>query len=83
MENNIDTYAHRLSIKNNVCYESAHNAINDSLNRLSDHEYKSEDLVRSAYKHARHKFRKQKGGNINYKNKYLKYKQKYLKLKKQ
>lgn len=80
MENKIDNYAHRLSIKNDVCYESAHNAINSSIDRLQDHNYKTSDIVRSAYKHARHKLKNQKGGN-RYKVKYLKYKAKYLELK--
>lgn len=60
---NLDNYAHRLSIKNNICYESAHNILKDSIDRLADHKYESENMIRSAYKYSRHKLEKQKGGN--------------------
>ena len=62
---NIDNYAHRLSIKNNICYESAHEMLKKSIDRLNDTKYESEDLVRSAYKYSRHKLGNQEGGNNN------------------
>lgn len=51
----IDNYAHRLSVKNDICYESAYNLMKDSIDRLNDHSYESNDLIRSAYKYSRHK----------------------------
>jgi hypothetical protein len=86
MNEDLDKYSHRLSIKNKICYENAYNIINKSLDRLKEKKYESNNIVRSAYKHARKKllkggYRKQKGGN-DYIDKYLKYKEKYLELKK-
>jgi hypothetical protein len=60
---NIDNYAHRLSIKNGICYESAHEMLTKSIDRLNDHKYESEDIIRSAYKYSRHKLDDQSGGN--------------------
>jgi hypothetical protein len=86
MNRDLDKYSHRLSIKNKICYENAYNIINKSLNRLKDKKYESNNIIRSAYKHARKKllkggYNKQTGGN-SYLEKYLKYKEKYLELKK-
>ena len=87
MNDDIDKYSHRLSIKNKICYENAYNIINKSLDRLKNKNYKSDNIIRSAYKHARKKLlkggyiEKQIGGS-NFHDKYLKYKEKYLELKK-
>jgi hypothetical protein len=62
---NIDNYAHRLSVKNSICYESAHNIIKESINRLNNTHYESNDIIRSAYKYSRHKLNKQEGGYNN------------------
>ena len=59
----IDNYAHRLSVKNDICYESAYNMIKDSIDRLNDHKYDSDDLIRSAYKYSRHKLIQDGGSN--------------------
>lgn len=61
----IDNYAHRLSIKNDICYESAYDLIKTSITRLNDYKYDSENLVRSAYKYSRHKLTSQEGGSSN------------------
>lgn len=84
MESNIDKYSHRLSIKNNICYESAREMIEKSVNKIEDKKISSNDIVRTAYKFSRKKMNKdQEGGDQEYyKKKYLKYKQKYLELKK-
>jgi len=63
MDNTMDNYAHRLSVKNDICYESAFNMLKKSIDRLSDHKYKSDDLIRSAYKYARYKLNKIGGSN--------------------
>ena len=60
---NIDNYAHRLSIKNAICYESAYDLLKKSVDRLSEHNYDGDNLIRSAYKYSRHKLEDQSGGN--------------------
>jgi len=60
---NLDNYAHRLSVKNNICYESAHEMMKSSINRLNDTKYESDDLLRSAYKYSRFKLNDQDGGD--------------------
>ena len=82
-EDQIDIYSHRLSIKNKICYENANSLLKKSLKKLKKKKYNSNDIIRSAYKHARIKL--QKGGysdksDDEYLQKYLKYKQKYLEL---
>ena len=59
----IDNYAHRLSVKNDICYESAYNLMKDSIDRLNNHSYESNDLIRSAYKYSRHKLSQDGGAN--------------------
>lgn len=59
----IDNYAHRLSVKNDICYESAYNMMKDSIDRLNNHSYESNDLIRSAYKYSRHKLGQEGGSN--------------------
>ena len=84
MESNIDKYSHRLSIKNNICYESAREVMEKSLARLENKNVSTNDIVRSAYKYSRKKMDdKLTGGDQEYyKQKYLKYKKKYLDFKK-
>ena len=79
----MDKYSHRLSIKNNICYESARDIMEKSVNKLENKNISSNDIVRSAYKFSRKKMDdKFTGGDQEYyKKKYLKYKQKYLNLK--
>ena len=60
---NIDNYAHRLSVRNNICYESAHEILVNSIDRLNERNYTSENLIRSAYKYSRHKLNGQEGGS--------------------
>ena len=62
---NIDNYAHRLSIKNDICYESAHEMLKKSIDRLNNTNYESDNLIRSAYKYSRHKLNSQEGGSKN------------------
>ena len=82
MENNIDKYSDRLSIKNDICYESAREIMEKSLSRLENKHVSSNDIIRSAYKYSRKKMDdKLTGGNPDYYKKYLKYKKKYLDLK--
>lgn len=52
---NIDNYAHRLSVKNNICYESAYDILKGSIDRLNNYSYDSNNIIRSAYKYSRHK----------------------------
>ena len=63
MDNTMDNYAHRLSVKNDICYESAFDMLKQSIYKLSDHKYTSDNLIRSAYKYARYKLNKTGGGN--------------------
>ena len=76
MNTDIDKYAHKLSIRNNICYENATDIINKSIDRLKERNYKTKDLVRSAYKYSRNKISQQQD-SINYKDKYMKYKKLY------
>ena len=73
---NIDKYAHRLSVRDGICYENASDIMNDAIKRLKDRNYKSEDLIRSAYKYSRKKLVDNTQKN-KYKNKYKKYKKLY------
>ena len=78
----LDIYTNRLSVKEGVAYEFAEDIMNNSINRLKDKNYKTDNLIKSAYKYSRNKIKNQKGGNNEYfKEKYLKYKKKYLQLK--
>ena len=62
MTDNIDQYSHRLSLKNDIAYESARNVMEDSINRLKQKNVETDDLERSAYKYSRVKLRNQDGG---------------------
>ena len=42
---NIDNYAHRLSVKNNICYESAYDILKESIDRLNNYSYDSNDIM--------------------------------------
>ena len=77
----LDKYSHRLSIRNNICYENAQEIMKKSLKKIEDIDHKSNNIIRSAYKYSKKHI--QDGGNFdnNYYKKYLKYKQKYMKLK--
>ena len=37
MESNIDKYSHRLSVKNNICYESAREVIEKNVAKLEEY----------------------------------------------
>ena len=63
MIDTMDNYAHRLSVKNDICYENAFNMLKQSINKLSEHKYISDNLIRSAYKYARYKLNKVGGSN--------------------
>ena len=79
----IDKYSHRLSIRNNICYENALDIMKNSLKVLGNKDYEFDNIIRSAYKYSKKDI--QDGGyntNNKYKIKYLKYKYKYLELKK-
>lgn len=78
-EEELDKYSHRLSIKNNICYENAQEIMNKSLKKIEDIDHKSNNIIRSAYKYSR---KKQEGGSNNDYYKYLKYKTKYMVLQK-
>jgi len=65
--NNIDNYAHRLSVKNNICYESAYDILKGSIDRLNNYSYDSNNIIRSAYKYSRYKLNTdndQEGGSL-------------------
>ena len=77
----LDKYSHRLSIRSNICYESAHELLIKSVKKLENVNHKSDNIIRSAYKYSKKNI--QDGGFDDlYYQKYLKYKQKYIKLKK-
>ena len=84
MESNIDKYSHRLSVKNNICYESAREVIEKNVAKLEDKNISFNDITRTAYKKSRKKMHDElTGGDQDfYKKKYLKYKKKYLDFKK-
>ena len=76
MTDTIDEYSHRLSLKNNIAYESARILMENSIDRLKEKDVNSQNIERSAYKYSRIKLiNKQEGGSkinkfykINYKN---------------
>tara|TARA_B110000971_G_C19683699_1_gene352244 strand:- start:247 stop:480 length:234 start_codon:yes stop_codon:yes gene_type:complete len=59
----IDNYSHRLSIKNHISYESARDMLEQSVVRLENYKYNSDNLIRSAYKYSKVKLNKQNGGS--------------------
>tara|TARA_A100001015_G_C14942894_1_gene693354 strand:+ start:916 stop:1161 length:246 start_codon:yes stop_codon:yes gene_type:complete len=77
MESNIDKYSHKLSLKNGICYETARQLIEKTINKIDDNNNTTNEIVKSAYKF---NTKKLKGGDPFY-HKYLKYKKKYLQLK--
>ena len=70
MELNIDKYSHKLSLKNGICYETARELIEKTINKKKDNNNTSKDIVKSAYKL---NTKTLKGGDPFY-HKYLKYK---------
>ena len=68
MENNIDKYSHKLSVKNNISYEIARHEIEKKVNKLEEKHKYDNNLAKSAYKILRNKMN---GGSKNiYKIKY-------------
>lgn len=51
----LDSYCHRLSVKEEIAYEEARNIMLKSIERLKTKEYKSSNIVKSAYKYSRKK----------------------------
>ena len=69
--------SNKLSLKNSICYETARNMIENTINKLEDENDTSNNIAKRAYKINKQSLR---GGDPYY-LKYLKYKEKYLKLK--
>ena len=53
MENNIDKYSHKLSVKNNISYEVARHELERKINKLEDKNVHSNNMAKSAYKDIR------------------------------
>ena len=62
MENNIDKYSHKLSVKNNISYEIARHEIEKKIDKLEEKNKYNNNLVKSAYKILRNKMN---GGSKN------------------
>lgn len=77
MEENIDLYAHKLSTKSDICYETARSQLESYIDKLEEKNYGG-DIIKKAYSLSKKKI--MKGGDPFY-AKYLKYKNKYLDLK--
>ena len=78
----LDNYTNRLSVKEGMAYEYAEDLMKQSMESLKKKKYKSDNLIKSAYKYSRKKISSQQGGSVDLiKQKYLKYKKKYLQLK--
>jgi len=53
MENNIDKYSHKLSVKNNISYEVARHELERKINKLEDKNVHSNNMAKTAYKDIR------------------------------
>ncbi len=62
MENNIDKYSHKLSVRNNISYEIARYEIEKKIDKLEEKNKYNNNLVKSAYKILRNKMN---GGSKN------------------
>jgi len=69
----LDKYSHKLSIKNKIAYEFAEEKLLNTIGRLKEKKYKSNNMVKSAYKYSRNR-KLYSGGNIikKYKINYIK-----------
>ena len=64
MDKKLDSYCHRLSIKEEIAYEEARNIMLNSMDRLKQKDYQSNNLVKSAYKYSRNKIQKETKNEI-------------------
>ena len=55
----LDSYCHRLSVKEEIAYEEAREIMMNSIERLKNKHYHSDNLVKSAYKYSRNKIEKE------------------------
>jgi hypothetical protein len=62
MENNIDKYSHKLSVRNNISYEIARYEIEKKIDKLEEKNKYNNNIVKSAYKILRNKMN---GGSKN------------------
>ena len=62
MENNIDKYSHKLSVRNNISYEIARYEIEKKIDKLDEKNKYNNNLAKSAYKILRNKMN---GGSKN------------------
>lgn len=53
MENDIDKYSHKLSLRNNIAYESARLLIEKYIKKIKKKNNINDDIVKSAYKFTR------------------------------
>ena len=68
MEEDLDKYSHKLSIKNNIAYENARNLLEKYISKLKSKNINSNNLIKSAYKCTRVTLN---GGYKKKSNKYL------------
>ena len=61
--NKLDSYSHRLSVKEEIAYEQARDIMETSIERLKNKDYNSKNIVKSAYKYSRNKILNQHGGS--------------------
>ena len=61
MEDNVDKYSHKLSVKNNIGYEIARDALENKIDKLKNEKKHSNNIAKTAYKDIRFNM---KGGNI-------------------
>lgn len=63
--NNIDLYSHKISIKNNVGYETARDMLQDEVYNLEDDSKSYSNVVKKAFNDVNKKLKKVTGGNID------------------
>jgi len=63
--NDIDLYSHKISIKNNVGYETARDMLQDKVYDLEDDKKSYSNVVKKAYTDVNKKLKKFTGGNVD------------------
>ena len=63
--NDIDLYSHKISVKNNVGYETARDMLQDKVYDLEDEEKSYSNVVKKAFNDVNKKLKKFTGGNVD------------------
>lgn len=63
--NDIDLYSHKISLKNNVGYETARDMLQDKVYDLEDNDKSYSNVVKKAFTDVNKKLKKFTGGNVD------------------